>query len=77
MNLREISPLVTSYQSIKENYSHKRINWVTKTKNQMIFKFTHLLLMLVEFSQILSYVTKSMHPLHINTISSIFSSYLS
>jgi hypothetical protein len=32
--------------------------------------------MLVEFSQFLSYVTKSMHPLHINTSSSIFGSYL-
>jgi hypothetical protein len=41
MNLREILPVVTSHQSIKGNNSHKRINLVTKTKNQMIFKNFH------------------------------------
>jgi hypothetical protein len=40
MDLSKISPLVTSHQTNKENYSHKWINRVTKTKNQIFFKIS-------------------------------------
>jgi hypothetical protein len=42
MDLSKISPLVTSHQTNKENYSHKWINRVTETKNQMFFKLITL-----------------------------------
>jgi hypothetical protein len=35
MDLSKISPVVTSHQTNTENYSHKWINRVTKTKNQV------------------------------------------
>jgi len=47
--LELISPLVTSQQSIKENYSHKWLNWVTKTKKQILSYTLTLPIMLVEF----------------------------
>ena len=47
--LELISPLVTSQQSIKNNYNHKWLNWVTKTKNQILSYALTLPIMLVEF----------------------------
>jgi len=47
--LELISPFVTSQQSIKENYSHKWFNWVTKTKNQTLSHTITIPIMLVEF----------------------------
>ena len=60
--LELISPFVTSQQSIKENYSHKWLNWVTKTKNQILSYTLTLPIMLVEFWKI----TTLCHTRHIN-----------
>ena len=47
--LELVEPLVTSQQSIKENYSHKWLNWVTKTKKQILSYTLTLPIMLLEF----------------------------
>ena len=47
--LELISPFVTNQQSIKENYSHKWLNWITKTKKQILSYTLTLPIMLVEF----------------------------
>ena len=60
--LELILPLVTSQQSNKENYSHKWLNWVTKTKNEILSYTLTLSNMLVEFWKI----TILCHTRHIN-----------
>ena len=61
-----ISPFVTSQQLIKENYSHKWLNWATKTKNQILSYTLTLPIMLVEFWN----MTILCHTRHINAHSS-------
>ena len=60
--LELISPFVTSQQSIKENYSHKWLKWVTKTKNQILSYTLTLPIILVELWKI----TILCHTRHIN-----------
>ena len=60
--LELISPLVTSHQPIKKNYSHKWLNWVTKTKNHILSYTLTLPIMLVEFWR----MTILCHTRHIN-----------
>jgi hypothetical protein len=76
MDLSNISPLVTSHQTNKENYSLKWINRVTKTKNQVFFQLSTLPTHASYISKNLSYVIESMHPLQMNSFSSIFDLYL-
>ena len=47
--LEKIAPLVTSQQAIKYNNSHKWLNWVTKTKIQILSYTLTLSIMLVEY----------------------------
>ena len=58
--LEKISPLVTSHQTFNENYSHKQIDMVTKTKIQIILNLTHNLSCQLSFSKHLSHNTQSM-----------------
>ena len=46
--LEKIALFVTSQQSIKYNNSHKWLNWVTKTKIQLLSYTLTLPIMLVE-----------------------------
>ena len=61
--LEKISLLVTSHQTINENYSHKQIDMVTKTKIQKFSNLTHNLSCQLSFffeEKHLSYNTQSM-----------------
>ena len=59
--LEKVSLLVTSHQAINENYSHKQIDTVTKTKIQIFSNLTHNLSCQLSFKKKhLSYNTHSM-----------------
>ena len=60
--LEKNSLLVTSHQAINENYSHKQIDTVTKTKIQIFSNLTHNLSCQLSFfeEKHLSYNTQSM-----------------
>ena len=58
--LEKIAPIVTSQQAIKYNNSHKWLNWVTKTKIQILSYTLKLPIMLVELLKKLSYATQDM-----------------
>jgi hypothetical protein len=66
---------VTSHQSNKGKHSHNEVGWVTKTKNQIFCKMSTLPTHASWFWKSLSCVTKCMHPLQMNSFSSIFGSY--
>jgi hypothetical protein len=66
---------VTRHQPNKETIVIIKLIGSQRPRIKYFSKWAHFLHMLVDFSKSLSYVTRCMHPLQMNSFSSIFGSY--